>query len=158
MCGIPKPPLCQMTFRTPRYIWVPRPQSCHCSSTGLLDPICKGLTGPEGSAHLTCSAGRSARAGGLHADICTLEVSCAVQELLDGYRETGVAYLDLSYFPTDALTEPGPAACVAGDLKLVPGQFGMPSLVTCCPNPPSSHVPLCKQSMPIAHFNTQLCA
>ena len=58
-----------------------------------------------------------------------------MQELLDGYRETGVAYLDLSYFPTDALTEPGPAACVAGELKLVPGQFGMPSLVTCCPNP-----------------------
>ena len=73
-----------------------------------------------------------------------------MQELLDGYRETGVAYLDLSYFPTDALTEPGPAACVAGDLNLVPGQFGMPSLVTCCPNPPSCHAPLCKQSMPIA--------
>ena len=76
------------------------------------------------------------RARGLHVDTGTLqdESLCAVQELLDGYKETGVAYLDLSYFPTDALTEPGPAACVAGELKLVPGQFGMPSLVTCCLN------------------------
>lgn len=40
-----------------------------------------------------------------------------------------MAYLDLSYYPTDALTEAGPAACVAGELKLVPGQFGMPSQV-----------------------------
>ena len=47
-----------------------------------------------------------------------------------------MAYLDLSYFPTDALTEPGPAACVAGELMLVPGQFGTPSLVTCCPDLP----------------------
>ena len=67
-----------------------------------------------------------------------------------------MAYLDLSYFPTDALTEPGPAACVAGELKLVPGQFGMPSLVTCCPNPPSFHAPLCEQSMPIAQFDPHI--
>lgn len=53
------------------------------------------------------------------------------QELLDGYTETGVAYLDLSYYPTDALTEAGPAACIAGELKLVPGMLGMPSQVSC---------------------------
>ena len=41
-----------------------------------------------------------------------------------------MAYLDLSYYPTDAQIEAGPAACVAGELKLVPGQFGMPSQVT----------------------------
>lgn len=58
---------------------------------------------------------------------------CYAQELLDGYSETGVAYLDLTYYPTDALTQAGPAACVAGELKLVQGQFGMPSLVACCP-------------------------
>ena len=107
--------------------------------------------------HATCRAGRRARCKALHAGLCTLQdvSSCAVQELLDGYRETGVAYLDLSYFPTDALIEPGPAACVAGELKLVPGQFGMPSLVTCFPNPPSFHTPLCKQSMPVAHYDAQ---
>ena len=57
-----------------------------------------------------------------HADV-------GAQELLEGYSETGVAYLDLSYYPTDALTQAGPAACIAGELKLVPGQFGMPSQV-----------------------------
>ena len=84
-------------------------------------------------------------------------ILCAVQELLDGYRETEVAYLDLSYFPTDALTEPGPAACVAGELKLVPGQFGMPSLVRRCPYPPSFHAPLCKQSMRNTGFAHRFC-
>ena len=59
---------------------------------------------------------------------CTI-LHASTQELLHDYSETGVAYLDLSYYPTDALTDPGPAACVAGELKLVPGQFGMPSQV-----------------------------
>lgn len=63
--------------------------------------------------------------------ISTCQAACLAQELLDGYTETGVAYLDLSYYPTDALTEAGPAACVAGELKLVPGVFGVPSQVCC---------------------------
>lgn len=64
----------------------------------------------------------------LFSNKCTI-LHASPQELLHGYSETGVAYLDLSYYPTDALPEPGPAACVAGKLELVPGQFGMPSLV-----------------------------
>ncbi len=64
--------------------------------------------------------------------LCAMPYAHVVaQELLEGYSETGVAYLDLSYYPTDALTQPGPAACIAGELKLVPGQFGMPSQVGC---------------------------
>jgi hypothetical protein len=64
----------------------------------------------------------------LFSNKCTI-LHASPQELLHGYSETGVAYLDLSYYPTDALPDPGPAACVAGKLELVPGQFGMPSQV-----------------------------
>lgn len=52
-----------------------------------------------------------------------------MQELLDGYAETQVAYLDLSFYPTTALSNAGPGACVAGQLKHMPGMFGTPSQV-----------------------------
>ena len=52
-----------------------------------------------------------------------------VQELLDGFQETQVAYLDLSLYPTAALQSAGPGSCVAGVLKLMPGMFGTPSQV-----------------------------
>lgn len=52
-----------------------------------------------------------------------------MQELLNGFQETQVAYLDLSLYPTAALQNAGPGSCVAGQLKLMPGMFGTPSQV-----------------------------
>ena len=52
-----------------------------------------------------------------------------MQELLDGFNQNGVVYLDLEAFPTAAVTSAGPGSCVAGQLRLMPGMFGMPSQV-----------------------------
>lgn len=54
--------------------------------------------------------------------------SC-MQELLDGFNQNGVVYMDLETFPTAAITNAGPGSCIAGQLRLVPGIFGMPSQV-----------------------------
>lgn len=63
-------------------------------------------------------------------DVTTIYVDKYVaQELLDGFKQTQVAYLDLSLYPTAALQNAGPGSCVAGQLKLMPGMFGTPSQV-----------------------------
>ena len=54
--------------------------------------------------------------------------SC-MQELLDGFSQSGVVYLDLETFPTAAVSSAGPGSCIAGQLRLMPGMFGMPSQV-----------------------------
>jgi hypothetical protein len=77
----------------------------------------------------------------------------AMQELLDRFAETQVAYLDLSYYPTDAVRNAGPGACVAGELKLMPGMFGTPSQV-CISIPLILHFTL---PMPGNTFCRQYC-
>ena len=65
-----------------------------------------------------------------------------MQELLEGYNESGVVYLDLECYPTNAVTNPGPGSCIAGQLKHVPGLFGMPSQA-CSPLPPFTRILSC---------------
>lgn len=64
----------------------------------------------------------------MHANHPSNELLCA-QDLLNGFQETQIAYLDLSMYPTAALQNAGPGSCVAGQLKLMPGMFGTPSQV-----------------------------
>lgn len=56
----------------------------------------------------------------------------ALEELLAGYKEAGVAYLDLQAMPLPARTgliNIGPSACLAGHISLVEGQLGGDSQV-----------------------------
>lgn len=111
----------------------------------------------------------------------------AMQELLDGFNSNGIVYLDLECYPTDAFTNAGAGSCIAGELRLMPGMFGMPSQVrcevlqrfmSCCPTtrPPvkclalhaaSQSVPNASQivftvpatrAIQLAHFNEEIDA
>ena len=55
-----------------------------------------------------------------------------LEELLAGFKESGVAYLDLAAMPLPAgtgLTHIGPSACLAGEITQVEGQLGGSSQV-----------------------------
>lgn len=59
-----------------------------------------------------------------------MERAETLQELWNGFNTSRVAYLDLRKMDVAAecgLTAAGPRACLAGDLHLVPGQFGTSS-------------------------------
>ena len=59
-----------------------------------------------------------------------MERAETLQELWNGFNTTRVAYLDLKKMDVAAecgLTAVGPHACLAGDLHLVPGQYGTSS-------------------------------
>lgn len=56
----------------------------------------------------------------------------SLQDLWNGFNTTRVAFLDLSkmeVLPESGLQAVGPRGCLAGDLHLVPGQFGASSQV-----------------------------
>ena len=62
-----------------------------------------------------------------------MERAETLQELWNGFNLARVAFLDLQKMAVaDAcgLSEVGPRACLAGDLHLVPGQFGTSSQVS----------------------------
>lgn len=55
-----------------------------------------------------------------------------LQELWNGFNAQRIAYLDLASMEladSCGLSAVGPRACLAGDLHLVPGQFGASSQV-----------------------------
>ena len=63
----------------------------------------------------------------------TMERAETLQELWNGFNLARVAFLDLQKMAVaDAcgLSAVGPRACLAGDLHLVPGQFGASSQVS----------------------------
>ena len=113
-----------------------------------------------GSAHLTSQKGpwTQSESMGLHDDTCTHQdmgtLCCA--GTAGWVQGNGGCLPGSDLLPNRRPDRARPAACVAGELKLVPGQFGMPSLVTCLPEPFSVHMPLCKQSLLTAHFHRHL--
>ena len=74
------------------------------------------------------NAQRNSCSSGLGMSAQSIQLLCA-QDLLSGFQETQVAYLDLSMYPTAALQNAGADSCVAGQLKLMPGMLGTPSQV-----------------------------
>ena len=72
--------------------------------------------------------GRSQRRPSLPA--VALAADASLQDVWEAFRATGVAFLDtqkMSLQPEAGLTDAGPAACLAGELTLAPGQLGAPS-------------------------------
>ncbi len=68
-----------------------------------------------------------------------MEPAETLQELWNGFNTSRVAYLDLRKMSVGAecgVTATGPCACLAGDLHLVPGQFGTSSQA--CPSAASA--------------------
>ena len=62
--------------------------------------------------------------------VMVMEQPETLQELWNGFNAHRVAYLDLQKMEIAAecgLSAVGPRACLAGDLHLVPGQFGTSS-------------------------------
>jgi len=62
--------------------------------------------------------------------VMVMEQPETLQELWNGFNAHRVAYLNLEKMETAAevgLSAVGPHACLAGDLHLVPGQFGTSS-------------------------------
>ena len=59
-----------------------------------------------------------------------LPAGASLQDLCEAFRATKMAFLDLqkmSLQPQAGVADAGPAACLAGDLTLVPSQMGAPS-------------------------------
>ena len=83
-----------------------------------------------------------------------MEQAETLQELWNGFNTHRVAFLDLQKMEVAepcGLSAVGHCACLAGDLHLVPGQFGAPSqasicsLISCCSHgSPSSPCVSCK--------------
>lgn len=64
--------------------------------------------------------------------------AASLAELWAAFQAGGAAFLDLQkmrIMPAASLTDIGPCACLAGDLRLVPGQLGTPSQVCSGPLP-----------------------
>ena len=89
-----------------------------------------------------------------------MERAETLQELWNGFNAHRVAFLDLQKMEVAVscgLTAVGRSACLAGDLHLVPGQFGA-SLAGKLPPMPRRHAVSCPQPPPLVDIRRHKCA
>ena len=89
--------------------------------------------------------------------VAVMERAATLQELWNGFNAHRVAFLDLGKMEVAepcGLSAVGRCACLAGDLHLVPGQFGAPSQAStrsrtpCCSHAPPSCPPVSFKAPP----------